>query len=67
MRALLRLGLRQFVAQTVGKPCNDFILQLEEVGDAFLEPVGPEVGRFAINQLRVDTTDLVAQHEPSRM
>ena len=64
MRALLRLGLRQFVAQTVGKPCNDFILQLEEVGDAFLEPVGPEVrARFAINQLRVDTHPvLVALH-----
>jgi hypothetical protein len=68
MRALLRFGFRQFVAQTVSQSCNNFILQLKEIGDALLEPVGPKVrSSLAINQLRVDADPvLVALTDPSR-
>ena len=64
MRALLRLGFRQFVAQTVSQSCNNFILQPEEISDARLEPVGPKMRVcLAINQLRVDAHPvLVALH-----
>ena len=30
-------------SQAVGEPCYDLILQLEEIGDAFLKTVGPEM------------------------
>jgi hypothetical protein len=33
VRASLRLSFQQFVAQGVGEPCYDLILQLEEIGD----------------------------------
>ena len=64
MGASLRLGFHQFVAQAVGEPCYDLILQLEKIGDAFLKTIGPEMrAGFAINQLRVDTHPvLIALH-----
>ena len=64
VRASLRLGLYQLVAQRIGESCHDLILQLEHVGDVLLEPVGPEMSAgLAIDKLRVDAhMVLVALH-----
>ena len=64
MRASLRLGLHQLIAQRIGQSRHHLILQLEEIGDAFLEPIGPEMrAGLAINKLRVDAHPvLVALH-----
>ena len=64
MRASLRLGLHQLIAQRIGQSRHHLILQLEEIGDAFLEPIGPEMrAGLAINKLRVDAhLVLVALH-----
>jgi hypothetical protein len=64
MRASLRLGLHQLIAQRIGQSRHHLILQLKEIGDAFLEPIGPEMraGR-AIYKLSVDAhMVLVALH-----
>ena len=53
--ALRRFRLDQFIAQGVGQPRDDLILQLEQISHVLLEPLGPEMrAGFRVDELRVD-------------
>ena len=43
MGALFRFRLDEFVTQAIGQSPHHLILQLEQVGDVFLESFGPEM------------------------
>ena len=54
-RVSLRLRDDEFVAQAIRQPRYDLILQFQQIGDVFIEPVGPEMrAGFRIDQLCVD-------------
>jgi hypothetical protein len=51
----LRVRPDEFVVQRIGQSGGHLILQLEQVGHVFLEPVGPEMrAGFDVDELRVD-------------
>ena len=54
-RALFRLRFEEFIAQAVGEPSHDLVLQLEKVGDVVLDAIGPEVrAGIRIDELSID-------------
>ena len=61
---LFRLRPDEFIAQAIGQSRHDLILELEQVGDVFLEAVGPKMRAGArIDELGVDAHPvLVALH-----
>ena len=65
-RRALRLGLDQLAIQSIRQTRNDFILNVEEVGERFIKAIRPQVlAAFGINQLRIDAQAVAtALHRP---
>ena len=64
---LFRFRLDEFDAQRIRQPRHHLILQLEQVGDVFLEAVGPEMrAGFCVDELGVDPHPVLSRcTEPS--
>jgi hypothetical protein len=51
----LGFGVHQFDLKHAGEARDHFVLELEQVRDVFLEPVGPEMrAGLGVDELRVD-------------
>ena len=56
-----RLGLDELGIQCVGEPRYDFVLDIEQIGDRFVEALGPQViSGFSIDKLHVDPKPVTA-------
>ena len=52
---MARLSGEKLSLQSVGEPCDDRVLQVEEIGERFVEALGPEMGAaLGVDQLHVD-------------
>ena len=64
MRRALRsscLGCNELGIQRVSEPRDDFVLHIEQIGDGFVEALGPKViGAFGIDKLHVHPKPVAA-------
>src|SRR5208283_4561265 len=50
-----RLGGGELGVERARQPRDDFVLHLEEIGERFIEPLGPEmIARFGVDELDID-------------
>ena len=56
-----RLSLDELGIQRIGEPRYDFVLHIEQIGDRFVEALGPKViAGFGVDQLDVDPKPVAA-------